>query len=464
MEPIIDDAEIVSGETTENKNNFVVGEEHYDFSMLYVNNKLTFGALARITLKEKDDEVETSGFFSKASKPDENIKMVTSFMFVEPDGKTVRFINTENKKESSFLVDGSGSPTFDMYSEEIAKAIKKDIGKFKGFLKKQPTNVVTNIANLESNEVKSIVNSDKFKDTVETCIKQYELMMKGIEAERKKNGNIGLDEFLERYSFKKHTLLVGKAGVSKTFTATKWVDEAGYESEFIAGHSGLESIDLLGYWIKNSVGELVWLDGALTAAFRKAKKEKVVLLFDELLRVPSRELSILVGALTPDSSGHYRLRTNRLIGEKDGVGETETIVIPQENLHVIGTTNIGADFDVENIDVALQDRFRTHEVTMATNTIHEICTQVNNGKFPDKTIDSLVDLYEKIKLLVESNELTRELSLRHLTETISMADDVKDISSFMQDLYTIVCSRDTSGKINLTEERIYKSTVKKSIR
>ena len=441
----------------------VIKEIKTDFSMLYVNNKLTFGSLVRVSFGEGEED-NSSGFFSKAAAIDENIKVFTSFIYVAPNGTEVQFINTSNVKESGFLATGSGSPTFDQYSEDIAKAIKKDIGKYKGFLKKQPTGVIVDAADLEIEEVKLITDNLKFKDAVNTCTKQYTLMMKGIEAERKKHAGIGLDEFLERYSFKKHTLLVGKAGVSKTYTATKWVDEAGYESEFIAGHSGLESIDLLGYWLKNSTGELVWLDGALTAAFRKAQSKKVVLLFDELLRVPSRELSILVGALTPDSSGHYRLRTNRLIGEEDGIGETETIVIPQENLHVIGTTNIGADFDVENIDVALQDRFRTHEVTMATNTIHEICIEVNNGKFPDKTIDSLVDLYEKIKLLVESNELTRELSLRHLTETISMADNVADVSSFMQDLYTIVCSRDTSGKINLTEERIYKATIKKSIR
>ena len=120
---------------------------------------------------------------------------------------------------------------------------------------------------------------------------------------------------------------------SKTYSATQWIDEAGYESEFIAGHSGLESIDLLGYWIKNSEGNLIWLDGALTAAFRKALTQKCVLLFDELLRVPARELSILVGSLTPDSSGHYRLRTNRLVDENDGIGETETLVVPMENLH-----------------------------------------------------------------------------------------------------------------------------------
>ncbi len=289
-------------------------------------------------------------------------------------------------------------------------------------------------------------------------------MMKGIEAEKKKHAGIGLLDFLERYAFRKHALLIGPAGFGKTYEATKWIDEAGYESEFIAGSSAIESIDLLGYWVKNPEGNLIWLDGALTAAFRKAQTKKCVLLFDELLRVPARELSILVGALTPDSSGHYRLRTSRLINEVDGVGETETLVIPMENLHVIATTNIGSDYLVDSIDVALQDRFRSFNTTMSTSTIYDICMTVNDGKLPDKTIDSLIDLYEKVKLLVQSNELTRELSLRHLTEIINFADSEENVVSLIQDLYPIICARNTNGDTNETEKRIFISTLKKTIK
>ena len=442
----------------------VIGESKFDFSMLYVNGKLTFGSLVRITFKDgKEDEDTGGGFFSKAADVNEDVKLFTSFIYVQPDGKTVDFIDSR-AAGSSFLVSGSGAPTFDMYSEEIAKAIKKDIGKYKGFLNKLPTETIIDLGRLKSEEAKLIGESDKFKDAVETCTKQYTLMMKGIEAEKKKHAGIDLIDFLERYAFKKHILLAGPAGVSKTFSATKWIDECGLESEFIAGHSGLESIDMLGYWIKGADGNLVWLDGALTAAFRKAQKKKTVLMFDELLRVPARELSILVGALTPDNAGRYRLRTNRLVDEADGIGETETIVIPMENLHVIATTNVGADYDVDGADVALQDRFRTHNVTMSTSTIYDICTEVNNGKFPEKTIDSLIDLMEKIKLLVQSNELTRELSLRHLTEIIKMAETTADVASYAQDLYTIICARNTDGNTNETEKRIYISTIKKTIK
>ena len=442
----------------------IIGEFKADYSMLYIGGKLTFGALVRATFKDGEDGEESGGgFFSSASKVEEDVKVFTSFMYISADGSTVKMLDT-SAKESAFVMSGRQAPTFDQYPDEIAKAIKKDVGKYKGYLKKQAEGTVINFDDLEPEEQDALIKAPKFKDTSETAVKQYGLMMKGIDAEKKKHAGIGMDDFLSRYAFKKHILLAGKAGVSKTYSATKWVEDSGYESEFIAGHSGLESIDLLGYWVKASDGSLVWLDGALTAAFRKAQTHKTVLLFDELLRVPARELSILVGALTPDSSGNYRLRTSRLTDVNDGIGETETIVIDMENLHVIATTNIGADYDVENIDVALQDRFRTHDVSMSTSTMFDICQDVADAKFDEATVATIIDLYEKLEGLVAANELARGLSIRHLTEVIKYADTKEELNSYFGDLVTIICSRNTSGKINETERKIFLSTVKKTIK
>ncbi len=441
----------------------IIGESKVDYSMLFVNNVLTFGALIRATFKDGEEGEESSGFFSKAASVDEKTKVFTSFMYVRPDGKSIGLIDV-NHKGAQFLVSGKNSPTFDKYSEEIAKAIKKDIGKYKGFLKKQPEGTVINFDDLEVDEQKILIESDNFVDASEVAVKQYGLMMKGIEAERKKHAGVGMSEFLERYAFRKHLLLVGKAGGGKTFEATKWITDNGYESEFLAGNSSIESIDLLGYYIKGPDNTLTWMDGVLSAAFRKALKGKCVFLYDELLRTPAREQSILVGALTPDSDGFYRLRTNRLVDEKDGVGEVELLKIPMENLHVIATTNAGHDYQVEEIDVALADRFRVHDVTISTATIHGICTDVNDGKLSDSTIDSLIDLYEKVKLLVESNELTRELSLRHLTEAINFTEDAASLPSYLQDLVPTICARNTNGQTNESERRIFISTIKKTIR
>mgnify|MGYP000698800720 CR=1 FL=1 len=134
-----------------------------------------------------------------------------------------------------------------------------------------------NIEDLTAEQKVLLTDSPKMKDISDDIIKNHKAMMKGIEKERKKNAGVGLGDFLERYAFKKHIMLSGPAGKGKTYEASKWIHDNGYEMEFIAGHSGIESIDLLGYWVKKGDGNLVWMDGALTAAFRKAQKNKTIL-------------------------------------------------------------------------------------------------------------------------------------------------------------------------------------------
>lgn len=172
----------------------------------------------------------------------------------------------------------------------------------------------------------------------ETSIALEDFFKKVKEEER--GGN--LLEFIERYEFKEHILVSGPRGAGKTYTIDKHLREQGVEVEFIGCHNALESIDLLGYYIRNADGSFVWLDGALSGSFRKAKDKKVALFMDELLRMPSRELNILVAALTPDSEGYFNLRTNRITNTVDGIGEVELLRIPKENLWVVGTTNVGA--------------------------------------------------------------------------------------------------------------------------
>ena len=113
---------------------------------------------------------------------------------------------------------------------------------------------------------------------------------------------------------------------------------------FKALDNGTEAVSLLGNMIKISTGEFVWKDGIVTQAFRAAANgEKVLLFLDELLRAPDKELSILVGSLTPDSRGKLVLRTERGLEESivDGVIEEEVIETDLEHLWCVATTNQG---------------------------------------------------------------------------------------------------------------------------
>jgi len=270
-----------------------------------------------------------------------------------------------------------------------------------------------------------------------------------------------LTAFLSRYKNKKHILIKGEKGVGKTYQVDKYVKSQGMDMVFIAGNEGLESIDLLGYYTKDSIGNYVWMDGVLSEAFRIAQKKPVCLVFDEILRTKAKELNILVGSLTPDSSGNYKLRTNRIIGVEDGIGKTEIIEVPQENLWVIGTTNVGSKYNIEDIDDALNDRFRIfHKVATESEIKAIIKFWLDIKSFPEAYVEKFYSLYEKIQKLFESGELQHQINARHLAETIQFSEKEKDFKVYLQDLVPNLCSTNLDGKPNQIEFEIITRAIK----
>ena len=275
-------------------------------------------------------------------------------------------------------------------------------------------------------------------------------------------GDVNVDELITRYYFRKHLLIRGKKGGGKTYIVDKKLHDEGVEYDFIAGHEGMESTDLLGYYVKNQSGNLVWLDGALSKAFRKAQTQKHAIFFDEMLRMPARELNILVGALTPSSRKTYRLRTNRIINEVDGIGETETLEVPMENLWLIGTTNVGAGYNVDDIDEALADRVRIVNKDVDGAELEKILSSCNPA-FED-IVPSLVSFYMLINDMVSSGELEKEVNLRHLCEVLTLASDKSEIKMYMYDLIPTWCSTNTDGSVNKSEKEIIVKMIKKMIK
>jgi hypothetical protein len=206
------------------------------------------------------------------------------------------------------------------------------------------------------------------------------------------------------------------------------------------------------------------MDGPLTAAFRAALDGKSAFFIDEILRIPTRELNILIGALTPDATGHYQLRTNRITGAVDGLGKSEILRVPVENLWAIATTNIGSDYDTEDMDLALSDRFRMYEMANSIDTVRGIVESCNDSKMADSTINNLINLYTAVEALVQAKELTNTINVRYLCELVQMCPDDRQVKSYLYDLVSNVCSRTTDGNINEVEENIFKDTVKRIIK
>ena len=211
---------------------------------------------------------------------------------------------------------------------------------------------------------------------------------------------------LKTYDGLKHMLVTGQAGVSKTYTVSLYAEAEDRKMFFKALDNGTETIDLVGHLIKLSNGDFAWKDGVVTQAFRAAAKgEKVLLFIDELLRAPDKELSLLIGCLTPDSRGMLVLRTGRPLEDTlvDGVVEEEVIETTLDNLWCVATTNQGRGYHTGKIDMALKDRFRIFEQTMSEETSRDIATTVlmkttYGSKLSDTAVESIIDkLYGVVK-------------------------------------------------------------------
>ena len=282
---------------------------------------------------------------------------------------------------------------------------------------------------------------------------------------------------LKTYDGLKHILVTGMAGVSKTYTVSQYAEAEDREMYFKALDNGTEVIDLMGHQLPLSSGQFAWKDGIVTQAFRAASKGKKVLLFiDELLRAPERELSILVGCLTPDSKGQFVLRTGRAMEDTldDGIVEEEVLRVDPENLWCVATTNQGRGYHTGKIDLALKDRFRIFEQTMSIETSKEIATNVlQKTKYGSKlsytAVESIIEKLYKVVEAVASHvdgdgKLKQYITIRHISEVIQTAQKVKDIKPRMMDLVSNLVMIDSSGQLNIEQKEIIRSYVKTHVK
>lgn len=237
---------------------------------------------------------------------------------------------------------------------------------------------------------------------------------------------------LEHLAFRVPVLFEGERGAGKTVTARAFARTHGYKRVEFGGHEGIEAPDMLGFLVSASADAMVWKDGPLAEAFRSARKQKTVLIIDELLRIRQRELSILLTALSPDE-GVYRLRTGRIVGIEDGVAIEEELECPVENLCVVATTNVGSEYAVDDIDPALAERFVILRKDTTPAELKRILSLVAKKLSVDvKSVDYSVAFFQKmtemrnrgmVKHAPTTRTLVRALELAAVTGATS--DDVK---------------------------------------
>lgn len=258
-----------------------------------------------------------------------------------------------------------------------------------------------------------------------------------------------------RYAFKKPVCIEGDKGSGKTVGMQMLMAKMGVQWVAVNGNPGMESIDLLGHFVKVEDGSHVWKDGPLTQAFRRAASgEKVCLFVDEIGRIPSRERNLLIGPLAPDHAGYYVLPTGRIASiespESGGrVGVEEVLRVKPENLWVVATTNMGAGYEVEDFDSALMDRFRFLRRDTSESLIRARLTpRLLDRDFSLDYLDRMLTFYSGMTRLMEQTEIHQIVNLRHLCEAVDLADKQSAIPLMLADMIPVWVDREPSGKLN----------------
>lgn len=294
----------------------------------------------------------------------------------------------------------------------------------------------------------------------DVCDKLYANYYQGLDNTNDNAVDSMLDVKFNRYAFKKHILLEGDKGSGKTYAATMWGKDKKLTQVFIGGHEQFESIDFLGHYIQQKNSDLIWKDGPLSEAFRKAKGgEQVILIIDEILRIPKRELNILVSSLSP-IDGKYVLRTGRAMSAKDDIAIEEVITAPTANLWVIGTTNIGASYAVESMDEALIDRFKPIRKDTSENELRRILIQTaNKRKISLEHVNKLMTFYSKMERLYKTNIISKIVNIRHLNEALELATNEMEIVEIIKDSKLLWVDRDYDGQPNKEQMSAVESVV-----
>ena len=404
-------------------------------ALFAVNNSGKVIIVSKITYEPQKTEDEDD-FFSKVGVVNKKVDIYSN----EPCDN---WISSSTKKQT---VDFSNIP------ESIVDTITQAIESTKNFDKN---------SNYEKGSFTDEQEAE-IKEDLQKNIAQFNDKLKKLSIIRD-----GLDilTFYKRYMFKKHVLIKGERGTSKTFSLDKFLNDNELTTIFMTAHEGVESQDMVGYYTKDATGGLVWLDGTLTQAFRLAQKQKVVLFIDEMLRIPARELNVLIGSISPSSKGTFKLRTNRIVNISDGIGETAILEVPQENLWVAATTNVGAKYNVDEIDHALSDRFRVYEKTLTPFETRQIITfWLDMRGFDSKWVEKFVNLEEKIRALFNSGEIENIINIRHISELIQYAETESDFISYAVDLLPNLCGVDMNGQIEKTEKELILKLIKNTLK
>jgi len=271
-----------------------------------------------------------------------------------------------------------------------------------------------------------------------------------IYKEEIKKSKSQLDRMLDRNIFKNRQLFVfGRHGVGKTYGIRKYVEQNGYELVSIQANNSIDDIYLKGHLMKDYTGNFKWKYGKLSLAFKRAAQGKKIIVFiDEFLRLPETTFNNLITAMDP-YDGYYIYDTERPIQSKNVLDEdcmeTEELKVPIENIWFVCSSNVGADYNVEELETALKDRFIFYHLQMEEKEIIKIIKYLLNMKKYKKENNKIITFFKKMNHLYQLNKINNEINLRHMSDIILMADNEDDLKDRIKDKILLWVDNDLRG-------------------
>jgi hypothetical protein len=237
---------------------------------------------------------------------------------------------------------------------------------------------------------------------------------------------------LERYASParavKPLLIKGEPGAGKTYQARQHGLMFDHYIE-VGIHNATEATDLLGY----QTPTVPWVDGPMSEAWRKAALgETVLFVADEILRARASVQTLFLTPFQPTNIGgvdYYKLRTGRFIEDpKTGVHISEELLAPVANLAIVATTNVGAQYDVDEGDPATKRRFVHVHVKVDNAKVGAIVDgYVKARSFSSSVTDSITAFWMQCKVLVADGFLGTMPNISTFCEAVQFATDEADV-------------------------------------